>query len=299
MGSGSHSTEDWVAYASSHRYDRPETTTEQIYAQRSVAPALDPRGVRVRESRDSADNPRSTPSIIALDVTGSMTEILDAVARTEMGRLMDAIYDRRPVTNPHVMAMGIGDVECDEGPLQVTQFEADIRIAEQLALLWLEKGGGGNRHESYALAWYFAAYHTAIDSFAKRGEKGFLFTIGDERPTPSMTPAAVRRVTGQAVRHNLDAESLLAAASEQWDVYHVVTAQTGTARADRDAIRREWTALLGQRVLWLEDHRHLPELIVTAMQVARGASYEDARAGWSAAARSTIGRAFDFGGAAS
>ena len=30
---------------------------------------------------------------------------------------------------------------------------------------------------------YFAAMHTKIDSFIKRGKKGYLFTIGDE-PVP-------------------------------------------------------------------------------------------------------------------
>lgn len=62
-------------------------------------------------------------------------------------------------------------------------FEADIRIARQLEKLWLEKGGGGNCCESYTLPWYFAALHTAIDWFEKRGQKGYLFTVGDELPT--------------------------------------------------------------------------------------------------------------------
>ena len=37
-----------------------------------------------------------------------------------------------PVADPHMMIMGVGDAWCDRAPLQVTQFEPDIRIAEQL-----------------------------------------------------------------------------------------------------------------------------------------------------------------------
>ena len=83
----------------------------------------------------------------------------------DSGIMVEEILARKPVSDPHILCMGIGDVLCDQAPLQVTQFEADIRIAEQLEKLWLEKGGGGNSCESYNLPWYFAAMHTAIDCF--------------------------------------------------------------------------------------------------------------------------------------
>ncbi|HAO33838.1 MAG TPA: hypothetical protein DCQ84_12920, partial [Candidatus Competibacteraceae bacterium] len=68
-----------------------------------------------------------------------------------------------------------------------------IRIARQLRRLWLEKGGGGNACESYTLPWYFAATHTAIDCFEKRGKKGYLFTVGDEEPPLELPGAAIAR----------------------------------------------------------------------------------------------------------
>lgn len=63
-------------------------------------------------------------------------------------------------------------------PLQVTQFEADIRIVEQLLDMCV--GFEENRYSYDSPVWYFAARHTKIDCYEKRGKKGFLFFIGDE-----------------------------------------------------------------------------------------------------------------------
>ena len=101
------------------------------------------------------------------------------------------------------MAMAIGDAECDRAPLQVTQFEADIRLADQLRELWIEGGGGGNRGESYHLPWAFAAMRTSTDCFERRGRKGYLFTIGDEPILPGISaPQSFARVRS-AVRRRL------------------------------------------------------------------------------------------------
>ena len=75
------------------------------------------------------------------------------------------------VTDPQFLCAAIGDSKSDKTPLQVTQFESDIRIIRQLTDLYLEGGGGGNYGESYHLLWYFAAYRTAADCFEKRGKK--------------------------------------------------------------------------------------------------------------------------------
>ena len=158
MGTARWDPADWKAYAGATK----GRSTSAIFGRRALHDALDPRRIPLRESRDSAKNPRSTAIICALDVTGSMGMIADALARQGLGTLVEEILRRKPVSDPHVMCMGVGDATCDQAPLQVTQFEADIRIAEQLQELWLEKGGGGNCFESYDLPWYFAAMHLSL-----------------------------------------------------------------------------------------------------------------------------------------
>ena len=168
MGSGSFDASSYRNFTASTK----NKSTDEIYKSRSIDKTLNPLGVAMRESRDSADNPKSTPIIVGLDVTGSMGMISDVIAREGLGVLFNGILDRKPVTDPHIMFMGIGDANCDKSPLQVSQFEADNRIVEQLTMLWLEKGGGGNNFESYNLPWYFAAFHTVHDSMEKRGKRG-------------------------------------------------------------------------------------------------------------------------------
>src|SRR5690606_5631209 len=87
-----------------------------------------------------------------------------------------------------VLFLAIGDHETDSAPLQVGQFESgDAELDLWLTRTWLEGKGGANSGESYLLAWYFASKFTKLDSLDKRGQKGFLFTIGDE-PGLSILP---------------------------------------------------------------------------------------------------------------
>src|SRR5687767_31569 len=139
MGSGSFDPGAYRAYTKT----TSGKSTDEIYSSRSIHANLNPKGVKVRESRDSADNPQSTPIIVAIDVTGSMGIIADVLAREGLGTLFKEILDRKPITDPHLMFMAVGDANCDSAPLQVSQFEADNRIVEQLTQIFLEHGGGG------------------------------------------------------------------------------------------------------------------------------------------------------------
>jgi hypothetical protein len=196
MGSGTFDAGAYRAYSASTVGKK----TEEIYSSRNMDKTLDPKGVKVRESRDSADNPNSTPLIVGIDVTGSMGMIADVIARKGLGTLFEGILDRKPISDPHVMFMGIGDANYDRAPLQVSQFEADMRVVEQLALIYLEHGGGGNQFESYNLPWYFAAQHTVHDSLIKRGKRGYLFTIGDEEAPKALTKDQIKKFIGDDVR---------------------------------------------------------------------------------------------------
>lgn len=66
--------------------------------------------------------------------------------------------------------MTIGDLAYDSAPIQMSQFESDVRIAEHLDKVYFESGGGGNCYESYSLAWYCGLNHARLDCW-KRGKK--------------------------------------------------------------------------------------------------------------------------------
>jgi hypothetical protein len=291
MGAGRWDSRDWASTRSAYSYTA-KPTTDHIYTSRRLDPGLDPKGVTLRESRDSVANPNSTALIVALDVTGSMDRVLDAIARTGLGTLVGSIYERQPITDPHIMIMGIGDFEYDTGPLQVTQFEAEnAPLVTQMEKIWLERGGGGNSYESYAAAWLFAATRTSIDCFEKRGKKGYLFTVGDEEPTPKLIAAQVQRHLGGEATHDLDGEHLLAMAQATYNVFHVIVEEGSHARAHPDRVRDKWARYLGQNVLPLSDHTKLGELVVSAIQVAEGADRDAVAKSWDGDTSLVVARA--------
>jgi hypothetical protein len=254
--------------------------TEEIFTSSGMHPRLNPYGIR-RESRDSLVNPASNAIVIGLDVTGSMGMIADAMAREGLGTLVEEILKRKPVSDPHILACGIGDSYHDDAPLQVTQFEADIRIADQLKMIWLEKGGGGNNHEGYHLPWYFAAMHTEIDCFEKRNKKGYLFTVGDEEPPPELLARHARAIFGDSLQRDLSAAELLTLVSRTYHVFHVVVEEGNHARQHLSQVLSKWNKLLGQRVLRLKDYRRLAEVVVSAIEVNEGRDRDTVAKSWS------------------
>ena len=265
---------------------------DEVFGGRSLHPDLDPSRAGVRESRDSKLNPESNAVIVALDVTGSMGMIAEVIARDGLGTLVEEMLVRQPVSDPHLMFMGVGDVCSDRAPLQVTQFEADIGIARQLQRIWLAGGGGGNDSESYALPWYFAARHTAIDCFEKRGRRGYLFTVGDEMPPPPLLPAEIARVTGDRTVQLLTAADMLAMAEQTYHCFHIVVEQGSFASRDPDRVVAAWRGLMGQRVIRLADHQRIAEVIVSAIAINEGADPAEVAASWQGDAAHVVGRAF-------
>lgn len=281
MGSGTFDPKAYRTFTSS----TVGKSTDQVYTSRGLKSELNPLGVKVRESRDSVDNPQSTPLIVGLDVTGSMGILADNIAREGLGTLFTGILDRKPISDPHVMFMGIGDANCDRAPLQVSQFEADKRIIEQLTGLYLEHGGGGNNFESYNLPWYFAAFHTAHDSMEKRGKRGYLFTVGDEEAPKPLTKGQIKEFLGDDMEAQLSTQDVLQLAQRLYDVYHVVIMEGNHARSNLTEVRGSWDALLGQHTIYLADHKKLAETIVSAIEVAEGRDAEESAAGWGSGAR--------------
>jgi hypothetical protein len=279
-GGGKWTPRDWTDYTD--HTNRTKPTVDHIYTSKTLDSYLNPKSIQLRESRDSEANPNSTPLIVAFDETGSMSTILDALARHSLGVLVQEIHDRKVIPDPHILIMGVGDAECDRAPLQVTQFEAQVKpLVEQMEKIWLERGGGGNRYESYALAWLFAALYTQHDSFQKRGKRGYLFTIGDELPTPILRAQDVGNVLHDAPQTDLLGRQVLDMASQTYEVFHVNIEQGNHSGVGDSELRQAWADMLGQRYLSLPDHTKLAETIVSAIQICEGADKKDVLNSWS------------------
>ncbi|MCR5552820.1 MAG: hypothetical protein K6F19_06825 [Oscillospiraceae bacterium] len=274
MGYGSYTAGDWAKLRSSKGLTAG-SRVEQVYTAVSASPVYDSRNVPFRESRDSADSPRATPVIIGFDVTASMGYLAKELAVHGMDRTVTALCERRPISDPQIICAAIGDSKCDRWPLQVTQFEADIRIIRQLTDLCLEVGGGGNGGESYNLLWYFAANHTRTDCEEKRRERGFLFTIGDDLCHPQLSPAEIERVFRERVPYALSSEELIRMAEKRYHVFHVLI-ETGDSYFTE--AWRSWQALLPGRtaVLHRKDLACLPELITAVITAASGKPVSEA-----------------------
>lgn len=270
MGSERFDTRSYASYSDTNSLK--SASRKEIFTSTQINQALDPKKIIMRESCDSAANPQSTPIILGLDVTGSMGFIVEQIAKEGLPVLMQRIYEEQPVSDPHLMFMGIGDVHCDRAPLQVSQFEAGaVVLIEQLRTMWLEGGGGGNDSESYDLPWYFAANKTSIDSFNKRGQKGFIFTIGDEMPPSKLNHHDIERVFGDG--QHLDAgttEELIKAASERYQIFHIIAEEGNYAQGRKAIVNSAWVKLLGPNVIRMKNHKNLAEIIVAILRIANG-----------------------------
>lgn len=257
------------------------TRAEQVFRETHMRDEFNPAKMKLpREACDSAQSPHSRGIIYAEDVTGSMGSFLLSLIKDEFPRLITQTYESVSF-DPHIMFMGVGDVAAgDEAPLQATQFETDLRMLDQLQRIWLEKRGGSNTYESYILPWYFAAKHTKMDCFEKRGEKGFLFTFGDEEPTPYLTSNQIERVFGGRDslqgKSSISANECLEMASEKFYCYHIILHGNFYLHYNREDAISKWRRLMGTHVCDLSDHHYLPELVTTIFKMYEGMSKTEA-----------------------
>lgn len=273
MGYGAWSAADWKKYSSARISGK---RVNDIYSATKIDDKYDPRKIKCRESLDSADHPVTTPIIIGLDVTGSMSDLLNVTAQ-RLGEMVKDIIERQPVEGPQIMFCAVGDSRCDRSPLQVTQFESDIRIASQMTELWFEQGGGGNNFESYPLVWYLAANKTKTDAWEKRQQKGVIFTLGDDGYPEQLLVREIEKVFGDRVSEDINTEALLAQVSRRYDVFHLMVMDR---RSEQTVKLPKWRELMGERAISVTDVNAIPEIIVSLLECVAGRDKEDIINSW-------------------
>ena len=250
MGSGLWSTDVYDAAA---RFRAATGASAFAYSDSGAGrthPDLDPHGVPVRESRDSAEHPHSVAIAVLFDVTGSMRAVPRAL-QAKLPQLLGLLLRKGYVADPQIMFGAIGDATCDRAPLQVGQFESDNRMDDDLGRILLEGGGGGQKTESYELAMYFMARHTETDCYRRRGRRGYLFIIGDEMAYSRVKPAEVGQVIGDELRQPVPLADMVAEVTAKWDTYYILPA--GASYVGDTEVLGFWRDLLGQNVIELSD----------------------------------------------
>ena len=283
MGHGSYNASDWNRLKDS-RGINAQSTAGDIFSGNAANEKYLPRFINMRESRDSADSPESTPIIIGFDSTGSMGYLAAEIAKNSLNKTATMILEKRPVSDPHIMCAAFTSPGVPLA-MQVTQFEADIRVVEQLLDFVLS---GGNRYSYDSLVWYFALKHTSTDSFEKRGKKGFLFCIGDEIGDDGrdliLNENEIRLTFGDEGSKGYTTHELARLVGERYEVFHIITgSRTGSAL-------KTWEPLLPGRnaVIPSGDIEYLAEVMISLMQVAGGMSPADAISQWGDPARSVV-----------
>lgn len=247
MGSGTWTSTSYVNHSTvsrgySNMDDFYNASAQDLYRSEQLNEVLNPKGV-MRECVDSDEHPETIPVILALDVTGSMGSAAEAVAK-QLNDIMTELY--KSVKDVEFCIMAIGDLSYDDAPIQMGQFESDIRIAEQLEKVYFERGGGGNAWESYTAAWYMGLNHTKLDCW-NRGKKGIIITMGDEPMNPYLPMQALAKATGDNIQGDIDTKSLYEAVTKKFDVYHIGIDNPATSfRFYGDRIEETFGKLLGQ-----------------------------------------------------
>ena len=263
MGRGSYTARDWDKLRTARKITT-DSSADNLFQNRKMLDKFNPKFIGTRESRDNDEHPHSTPIAIGVDVTGSMGYLSEEIVKNSLNELMKKLYASNVIPDPQLMFAAIGDAEADAAPLQVTQFESDIRIAEQLLELWLE-GRGGDVPEDYSLFWYFLAKHTDTDSMKKRNEKGFAFTIGDAPNHDTLSGSSIARIFGDSQVQDMTMEEAAEAALKSYELFHINI----TGFVERTVIDGRTINILKQ------DISLLPELIISVICKVKGLNRHD------------------------
>ncbi|WP_164001608.1 VWA domain-containing protein [Pyxidicoccus caerfyrddinensis] len=244
MGYGSYSYEAHEAMTKA-RKDLPQ---QEVFTQRACHPKMDPRGVKFRESRDSAAHPNSLAVVMALDVTGSMGNIPEILARQTLPSFMKDLMEAG-IPDPQVMFMAVGDAYMDRAPLQAGQFESSEQQMDQwLTWMFLERGGGSNPAETYELGMYFAAEHTAMDCFEKRGKKGYFFMTGDEPAFNHVAKEHIEGLIGTKLERDVPMEEVVSRLDKTFHPFFLIPDQQRRGRCEKF-----WRGYMGDRVICMDD----------------------------------------------
>jgi len=191
------------------------------------------------------------------DGTGSMGENA-ARAHAALGEINAMLDGIRGRYNPQLATSVIQDVDDEHPVFQMSQFETDDRIAEQIRLL-IPDHNGGDAPEDYqlGLAYLMMATHTDISDFY--GLKGYGMVVGDQIGREKVSVESVNHHLGHKLQSAMSTKSVGHQLLPKWHIFyvHVGSGDGG----ERDFATKWWDEILGKgRTVVVPDPNLLAEV---------------------------------------
>lgn len=176
------------------------------------------------------------PIWTGFDGTGSMAEN-SSRAHAAQGNIHAMLNAIRKRYNPQLSASVIQDVSDTHSPFQMTQFEGDERIAEQLRLL-IPDGAGGDAIEDYQLSLAYLMLATDTDIVNFYGLKGYGFIVGDQIGRENVTKEEVKAYLGHTLQNTMTTKAVVELLLPKWHMYYIHVGSGG--RGGSEDFATEW-----------------------------------------------------------
>ena len=178
-----------------------------------------------------------SPLVIVCDVTGSMGEwpatifsklpYLEIEGREYLGDDMEICF------------AAVGDIFCDEYPLQARPFTKGTALKDELAKLVIE-AKGGDAPESYDMAALYFARNVSMP----KAFRPILIMIGDELMHEVVDPVKAEELVYAKVTGRITVESIFEELKQKYSVYYIRKGDTQDSR--RDPVHKRWAELIGE-----------------------------------------------------
>jgi hypothetical protein len=197
------------------------------------------------------------PVIVAVDVTGSMSE------------WPGEIFDRLPLLyqtlsqyrdDVEICFAAIGDAYSDRYPLQVNDFGKGLDLEKKLKALYPEGAGGGQVSESYELFAYDILNHCKT----KNAISPFLIIYGDEKFYKKVDEQQVKHLIGDKLEGKLDSDKVWQGLMQRFNLFYLQKPYGSGYDSDvTKEVRDYWAKTIGrERVIALPEKERAVDVAI-------------------------------------
>jgi hypothetical protein len=167
------------------------------------------------------------PILSQFDGTGSMAENVEKAfeAIPVLDTMLSGIRTRY---NTQIASAVVQDVGDGHPVFQMSQFESDNRIAEQMRLLVPDRSGG-DAPEDYDLGLAYLLLATRMDIFDFYGLRGYTFIVGDQIGRGQVRPGAVKDHLGHTLQSSMETRDICRQLLQKWHLFYIQVGSGGGA----------------------------------------------------------------------